>query len=165
MWSWQLAGLVSSCSHSSLFSFPVFPASPSVCGIRSHPWCPPASSASGQGEQGGGQHFVKLPFMFLATFHPTPCGRAGPTLPGSLPGCGRSPSEPWAPPEQAYPVLFELLVSQRRWHLHGTILLLRDLRGRAENGTHSCRMGSGLPGALPRTQWPQLKAEGGRTVN
>lgn len=81
VWSWQLAGLISASSHSSLLSFPVFPASPSICGILGHPWCPPASSASGQGEQGGGQHFVKLPFVFLTTFHPTPCGRASPTLP------------------------------------------------------------------------------------
>lgn len=63
LWSWQLAGFISASFHFPCFSFPSFVflalpgvqgslQPPSICGIPGHPWCPPASSAAGQGEQG-----------------------------------------------------------------------------------------------------------------
>lgn len=159
---WRCVVLAACWPYFSLLSFfpvffSVFPASPSICGILGRPWCPPASSASGQGEQGGGQPFVKLSFMFLIAFYPTPCSRARVPPSLSIPVCGRSPRDPCAPPEQAYPVraLFSVEVALARHHP-------------CAEGSREGELRTGLTpvewGTAPHTVAP-AQGRRGRTVN
>lgn len=146
--SWQLAGVISASSHSSLLSIPLFCFPGSSRGCR-EACSPPAYAGSpvtlgahlpplrwGRGNKGTGTAFCETPLhIFFYHFPSQPTWlRLAELVPSSpsLPGERRNLGEPHAPPEQA-DLVFRLFVVAHSWcrargqcHLHLTIFLPGD---------------------------------------